>query len=75
MQEWLDLSFQGHSMHCTSHKLLQQDSASCVCSCLGRMLGGQRCSRWPQKLSKGLIVKLTCTGEVPLSIIPFIKPA
>ena len=38
-------------------------------------MDSQSCSRWPQELSKGLIVQLTCTGEVPLSIMPFIMPA
>ena len=46
-----------------------------MCNRLGRMLDSQGCSRWPQELSKGLTVPLTCTGEVPLSIMPFIKPA
>ena len=46
-----------------------------MCSHLRRMLDSQGCSRWPQEVSRGLTVLLTCTGEVPLSIMPFINPA
>ncbi len=45
-----------------------------MCSRLVRTLDGLK-RQQVATTSKSLIVKLTCTGEVPLSIMPFIKPA